>query len=421
MQLGGPPDETYPGENGVPFGFFGYNEDFTHEHDPTYTLTALAGGAQVLRLPISWCNAEPTNNDYAWLHPDRDLGKALYNVLNWVKVARIGGADIKVIPVLFNSAKWLPDGTINNCGQKPAPPPRKYESGKTSWTPAAYADWRDFIGDFTTWANSDDFGIEAIEIWNEPNLEGFWYGPDRNPEWFAELFASAVEAVKDVDPNMLLVPGGLSPAPALGNRDATNNPYRFTTNFLSSLETMDAVPGSEDLVNAIGAISLHLYGAGLTPTASEAYQDMVVEYRAVRDAFAGHLLPIQKAGSESGPGIPLWITEIGFPAATYTTPLNSDNVEVRGDPKLKSPNPTKQARRLCVQWMRFSGLASMFLVHRVFDDPDHELPADFGAWGRIEDKKSDPSGTPRKAYRTLQALEGRQYGKSRCSTIVSGA
>lgn len=50
----------------------------------------------------------------------------------------------------------------------------------------------------------------GIEVWNEPNLRGFWEsGPD--PERYAELLRIAREAIKSVDPDMPVIGPGLAP------------------------------------------------------------------------------------------------------------------------------------------------------------------------------------------------------------------
>jgi beta-xylosidase len=54
--------------------------------------------------------------------------------------------------------------------------------------------------------------VEAVMIWNEPNNKSHW-DFEIDPEWqvFAEMAIAAVDAVADVNPNLLRVFGGISP------------------------------------------------------------------------------------------------------------------------------------------------------------------------------------------------------------------
>lgn len=54
--------------------------------------------------------------------------------------------------------------------------------------------------------------IEAAMIWNEPNNKSHW-DPEIDPDWrlFAAMAADAAKAIRDVDPHMPRVLGGMSP------------------------------------------------------------------------------------------------------------------------------------------------------------------------------------------------------------------
>jgi beta-xylosidase len=54
--------------------------------------------------------------------------------------------------------------------------------------------------------------IEALMLWNEPNNKSHW-DFELDPEWqrFAEMAVCAAEAVRDVNSNILIALGGLSP------------------------------------------------------------------------------------------------------------------------------------------------------------------------------------------------------------------
>ena len=54
--------------------------------------------------------------------------------------------------------------------------------------------------------------IEAAMIWNEPNNKSHW-DPEIDPDWrlFAEMAMAAAQAIKEVNPNLPRVLGGISP------------------------------------------------------------------------------------------------------------------------------------------------------------------------------------------------------------------
>jgi hypothetical protein len=58
--------------------------------------------------------------------------------------------------------------------------------------------------------------IEAYQIWNEPNLTREWANQVPNPEAYVELLAVCASAIRNADPNAIIISAGLSPT---GTRD----------------------------------------------------------------------------------------------------------------------------------------------------------------------------------------------------------
>ncbi len=54
-------------------------------------------------------------------------------------------------------------------------------------------------------------GVHTYEVWNEPNLAGFWK-PVADPVRYTELLKAAYLAIKQADPLATVVSGGLAPA-----------------------------------------------------------------------------------------------------------------------------------------------------------------------------------------------------------------
>lgn len=66
-----------------------------------------------------------------------------------------------------------------------------------------YGEWQEFLEEVARRFPQ----AAAIEIWNEPNLSGFWK-PEPQPERYAGLVASAYEAIKAADPGIQVIAGG---------------------------------------------------------------------------------------------------------------------------------------------------------------------------------------------------------------------
>ncbi len=69
-------------------------------------------------------------------------------------------------------------------------------------------DYADFL---TALATRYQGRIAAYAIWNEPNLAREWCGEAPDPAAYAELLRVAYEAIKAVDPDAIIISGGLSP------------------------------------------------------------------------------------------------------------------------------------------------------------------------------------------------------------------
>jgi len=86
-------------------------------------------------------------------------------------------------------------------------------------------------------------GVHAYEIWNEPNIAGFWAGgPD--PARYTQLLRASYTAIKRADHSATVVSGGLSPYATYGAADAQSmNPLTFLERMYANgaRGSMDAV------------------------------------------------------------------------------------------------------------------------------------------------------------------------------------
>jgi hypothetical protein len=147
------------------------------------------GGARLIRTTLQWARVQPRRGlDYNWRHYDQLVGLA-------------ASRRLTVLPVLIGSPGWA-------AAHPPYPP-----------SPAAVGEFQDFVraavarygpqGEF--WRDHPGLRerpIRAWQVWNEPNVPGFWGGPP-DPAGYAALLKGVRAAVLDADPHARIVLAGL--------------------------------------------------------------------------------------------------------------------------------------------------------------------------------------------------------------------
>ena len=190
-----------------------------------------------------------------------------------------------------------------------------------------------------------DYGVVAIEVWNEPNTSVFWGGPP-DPVHFAKLVRRAYGGVvsKGLAGSVKMVPGGLTP-------DGEESPYMSERAYTSAyLRELDEVH--------VDRLSVHLY-------AHYALKDNGAE-RHILDRYNDIVLGAQDAGFGS---TRRWITEIGF-ATAKPDPTTTPRAYNPAPPKA---NETMQRRRLIDAYLYLEDedrKIDSFIAHRVSDGPD---------------------------------------------------
>lgn len=218
-------------------------------------------GVRWLRTDLNWALVQPTpRNAYDWRGFDRivDLAKR-YN--------------LHLLPVLGSVPAWA---------IRPA------ETGEVPFDVDAF-------GRFSAAAVAryQGRGIDAWEIWNEPNMTGSWPGtPDAAA--FATVLKAASAAIKSVDPEAYVISGGLAPAPDTGPEGAVTH--------VAAVFYLDGLYGA-GAGNAVDAIGFHPYSWPLPPTKAvswNGWQMMIGPIRAVMESHGDQAKPI-------------WLTEYGAP------------------------------------------------------------------------------------------------------------
>jgi polysaccharide biosynthesis protein PslG len=221
-------------------------------------------GITWIRIDVTWAVVQPTRaGPYNW---------ARYNTA----IAEADRYGIHVDAQADFSAPWASAPGCHAAYAKCQPAnPRLY---------AAYA---------AAIARHFGHGISAEEIWNEPNNVAFWH-PAPDPAFYASMLKDAYIAIKAVDPQMIVVSGGLAPEPDNGTDISART---FAEDMLRD--------GAKGYFNAFG---YHPYSFPALPDQYEpwsAWSQMAQTRPSIRSIMAAN----------GDGGTPIWITEVGAPTA----------------------------------------------------------------------------------------------------------
>lgn len=221
-------------------------------------------GLRWVRIDASWAaiqSAGPSSFDWSMLDQT---------------VRSIVAAGMKVDLIIDYAPVWAqaPSAAGNKFGE-PA-------------SPSAFAT---FAGEVA--ARYGPMGVSAYEIWNEPNIQTFWY-PVPNPSLYTAMLRDSYTAIRDVEPNATVISGGLAPA----DNDGINiDPVTFLQDMYA-----DGAQGSFD------AVGIHAYSYPALPDTYESWSgwsQMNQTSLSIRSVMA--------ANGDSA--MKVWITEVGAPSA----------------------------------------------------------------------------------------------------------
>lgn len=213
--------------------------------------------------------------------------------LRWsvVEATAKGSYDLAAADALVDLARangievlWVVHGT---------PAWARPSGGAAAGPPADLADWRDFltamVGHF-----SGARSVRHWEIWNEPNLNGFWRGT-YTPAQFAAVHNAAYDAIKAADPGATVISAGLSSVPST---DAATPPaYVGAKDFLAAMYAAGLRTRSD-------AIGMHPYSRPFLPGSTLGYTGFEI----MRSGIQAQL---KTANADAAK--PIWITEFGAP------------------------------------------------------------------------------------------------------------
>ena len=183
-------DVSVPPPAGRYFGF-DYEEAVTGPNQPLTTggfaNYARLAGANTARVTLDWKVLEPTQGKW-----DEGAWARFANIYNTLLAA-----GIKPVLTIGFAPIWARDSGAPRTCTDPACRYPPAQSMLGAWARFAAQVVKRFPQ------------ARAIEIWNEPNLPNFWRsGPD--PRRFATVEAWAYDAIKNVDPSMPVLAGGIN-------------------------------------------------------------------------------------------------------------------------------------------------------------------------------------------------------------------
>jgi hypothetical protein len=281
---------------------FGFNEDWLTQIGRIDLASGL--GANTNRIPFNWALVEPERERFDWSGYDK-----VYNAMRYRHMAPI--------LALESSPCWARPN-------QPCTPTGEYPPDK---------------GHLDAWAHFVKLtvkrypGIAGIEVWNEPNLTGFW-GPEPSPKKYARLLKVTYKAVKSVNGSIPVIFGGLVPQFGPATRGLDSRKFQKLVYKAGGGRWVDA-------------FAVHPY---VFPSDDP---NLIISVRlqmAVPKGIAAHF---------GYPGTPLWVTEFGLSTI--------------GDGKL---SPNDQATKLVAlyQLLRAIPGVPVVILHRLVDlspsDPD---------------------------------------------------
>ena len=221
-----------------------------------------AMGVSIVRFDLDWPAVQPTNSTtYSWDYFD--------GVINDI-VAR----GLKPLPIFHRTPSWASNG---------------------SGIPANMSQFATFCA---AAVNRYKDRVRYWEVWNEPNLAGFW-PPQPDPVAYTNMLKAVYPAVKAADPTAFVISGGLSSVPTTGLPDHWSE-HDFLTQIYAN--------GGGGNFDAVG---IHPYSWPLMPSNNQSYNGWTM-----MSATTPSVRSIMTANGDSAKKI--WITEFGAPTGTGT-------------------------------------------------------------------------------------------------------
>ena len=164
-----------------PPGFFGYGVQISPGGDRGAAIGAVKG------LGFNWVKVQL---------PWREFENAGPGARNWPDdvVGDLNGNGLQILASIVKAPNWARNPAYNYAEEGPPADPNTYAS---------------FVGEF---ARRYCGRVQAIEVWNEQNINGEWGNEPPDPARYMQLLKAAYGAIKNNCRDMIVVSGALTPA-----------------------------------------------------------------------------------------------------------------------------------------------------------------------------------------------------------------
>ena len=210
----------------------------------------------------------------------------------------------------------------------------------------------------------------SFEIWNEPDGSWTFLG---SPQQYGALLAAAVQSIHAADPAALVTNGGMMGTAGAGGA--------------SWLSTALAAAGARTW-RALGALNVHIRG---------------LEW-----SLRPQLLAWREFAAQHGrPGIPIWVTEAGYPA----------DPAAQTDPAFQGGEQA-QARYIAdaLRDLHRAGAAKIFITERDMSPGNGAFSSEGVIAGLADDQLNDPNPQPRPAFWACRAFAQETAAVTRAAT-----
>ncbi len=315
--------------------------------------------------------------EFAW----RDIEGAKKGVFDWSHadgvVYAANAKKIDLMARIDNSPDWAAPGCFDQAKSVMGPPKKTQ-------------DWADFLKAFATRYKQR---IRAYEIWNEPNLSREWCNRPPNPAAYAAFLKASYQAIKSVDPNAMIISGGLTPTTCCSDGKQAMPDAQF---FKKMYEAMGKK--SDGYFDVLG---VHAAGFKAEPEADPA---VVAKDPALTNNDPSstdlkriycfrHVEDIRQIMVQNGDTKKqLAITEFGW----TSDPTNKAYSWFRVDEATKAQRIVRAYQYAKQHWAPWIGVMSLIYMA----NPDW-AKSDEKFWWAID----EPDGTPRAAYVELQKMK----------------
>jgi polysaccharide biosynthesis protein PslG len=295
--------------------------------------------------------------------PWRSIESSCKNCIDWSDLDRVvaaaGAAGIRLMARVDHQPEWSRATWAEN-----GPPDDVYD----------YADFVSVLANRYR-AGSPRGTIDAIQVWNEPNLSREWGGAviDRDQaSQYVYMLKETYEMVKAVDPTKVIVSAGLSPT---GTNDGTAQPDDLYLHWLYE----------SGLAYYSDVIGVHAPGYGSPPEA-ELSSDPRFPHPSFYFRRVEQLRWIMEQYGDGGK--PFWILEFGW----TTDPLHPQYSWHAVTPEQQADYLVRAFQYAQQSWYPWVGPMFIWTMADPGWTPEYEQ-----YWWSI----TEPDGTPRLAYQAI--------------------